>query len=110
MAVNIQDEGGTVLFSREKILQVFETADDLATLPQTNCPDWSKTTAVAVTLGDASKGDGGGAMWYWAPASTDVASASVIVPDNIGVDATLNPTGRGRWVKLLCGCVLAPPR
>lgn len=100
---------GAVVASNEAPLQVFQTVADLKKFPTANTPGWVKsTTALAVSLGFATAGDGYGAMYYWDPASTDADNGPVVVqPTAITSDATVNPTGAGRWLLLLC-CSMAP--
>lgn len=104
MAVDLLTEAEALIFSFEKVVQVFETQDTLYQFPAVNLPAWSKTQAIAVTLGGDVKGDGLGGVYYWDASSTASDDAlAVIQPDAIEVDAVKNPTGAGRWLVLFCG-------
>lgn len=98
MAVNVDSEAQVVQRADEAVVPVFATEAQLKLLPTANNPDWTKGQAIAALIGGSAAFDQAFKWYAWDPDSTTSDNGTTVLkPDAIEVDATLNATGRGRW-------------
>lgn len=98
MGMNYLDDQGNLLYSNETTIPVFRTLVEFRTFPPKNNATWAKGEAIAVLLGNAAAFDQSIKLYAWDATNTTAHNGtSIVQPNAIATDATLNPTGAGRW-------------